>query len=111
MLFFNFLFFIIFNSILLTSCFSQKAILNDEFIQNETAVVQPKIEEKEVIVLQNKVSDVNIKTVLCHQLQDALSLPIINLNSDEKLLISFDDLNGDGQAEGWKSSITIGQQF
>jgi outer membrane protein insertion porin family len=23
----------------------------------------------------------------------------------------FDDLNGDGQAEGWKSSITIGQQF
>ena len=23
----------------------------------------------------------------------------------------FDDINGDGQAEGWKSSITIGQQF
>jgi len=23
----------------------------------------------------------------------------------------FDDLNGDGEAEGWKSSITIGQQF
>ena len=65
MRFFNFLFFIIFNSILLTSCFSQKEILDDEFIQNETAVVQPKIEEKEVIVLQNKVSDVNIKTVLC----------------------------------------------
>jgi outer membrane protein insertion porin family len=23
----------------------------------------------------------------------------------------FDDINGDGEAEGWKSTITIGQQF
>ena len=40
-----------------------------------------------------------------------LNNPIINLSSDDKLSISFDDLDGDGQAEGWKSSITIGQQF
>ena len=93
--FFNFFFFIIFNLILLTSCLSQKEILEDEFVQNDTTAVQQKLEENEVILLQNKVTDVNIKTVLCHQLQDALSLPIINLKSDEKLLISFDDLDAD----------------
>ena len=93
--FFNFFFFIIFSLILLTSCLSQKEILEDEFVQNDTTALQQKLEENEVILLQNKVTDVNIKTVLCHQLQDALSLPIINLKSDEKLLISFDDLDAD----------------
>ena len=35
----------------------------------------------------------NIKTILCHKLEDQLSLPIINLNSNEKIKVSFDDLN------------------
>ena len=37
----------------------------------------------------------NIKTVLLHKLEDQLSLPIINLNSNEKLKLSFDDLNSE----------------
>ena len=71
---------------------SKKEILEDEFVQNDTIALQQKLEENEVILLQNKVTDVNIKTVLCHVLQDALSL-LLNLKSDEKLLISFDDLD------------------
>ena len=37
----------------------------------------------------------NIKTVLLHKAEDQLSLPIINLNSNEKLKLSFDDLNSE----------------
>ena len=35
----------------------------------------------------------NIKTILLHKKENNLSLPIINLNSEEKLKLSFDDLN------------------
>lgn len=93
--FVNFSLFIICSLIFLTSCFSQKEILDDKFVQNDTTGVQQKLEEKEVILLQKKVSDANIKTVLCHKFEEVLSLPIINLNSDDKLLISFDDLDAD----------------
>ena len=37
----------------------------------------------------------NIKTVLLHRLGFDLTKPIIEINSDEQLLLSFDDLDGD----------------
>ena len=46
-------------------------------------------------IYKNQTLNPNIKTVLCHKKEDELSLAIINLASDDKLLISFDDLDGD----------------
>ena len=40
-----------------------------------------------------KNNNYNIKTVLLHKKENNLSLPIINLNSDEQLKLCFDDLN------------------
>jgi len=40
-----------------------------------------------------KKNNYNIKTVLLHKKENNLSLPIINLKSDEQLKLSFDDLN------------------
>ncbi|HPT40696.1 MAG TPA: DUF5103 domain-containing protein, partial [Candidatus Paceibacterota bacterium] len=37
----------------------------------------------------------NIKTVLFYREGFVLTSPIINLNSDEKLVLNFDDLDGD----------------
>ena len=44
-------------------------------------------------VLNNLVKDKNIHTVLLHKQGDPLSYPIIKLNSEEKLQLSFDDFN------------------
>ena len=44
-------------------------------------------------VLNNLVKDKNIHTVLLHKQEDPLSYPIIKLNSEEKLQLSFDDFN------------------
>ena len=40
-----------------------------------------------------KKNNYNIKTILLHKKENNLSLPIINLNSEEQLKLSFDDLN------------------
>jgi len=45
-------------------------------------------------VYENKIYQPNIKTVECYNAQKEQSIPVITLNSNEQLLISFDDLNG-----------------
>ena len=45
--------------------------------------------------LNNNIFDKNLHTALLHKIDDPLSYPIIKLNSDEKLQLSFDDFNGD----------------
>tara|TARA_B000000532_G_C18876577_1_gene410932 strand:+ start:2094 stop:3338 length:1245 start_codon:yes stop_codon:yes gene_type:complete len=45
------------------------------------------------IELNNNTIDKNIHTALLHKIDDPLSYPIIKLNSDEKLQLSFDDFN------------------
>ena len=45
-------------------------------------------------VYENKIYQPNIKTVECYNTQKEQSIPVITLNSNEQLLISFDDLNG-----------------
>lgn len=42
----------------------------------------------------NQVLDPDIKTVILNRLDAEMSPPVINLNSGEQLLLSFDDLNG-----------------
>ena len=79
---------------LLLSCHSKKEIY---IVKNsETDSISSKLEQEKndpIIVLKNQIFSQNIKTVLCYKQEQQLSLPIINLESDEKLLISFDDLN------------------
>jgi len=47
------------------------------------------------ITYKNESFNQNIKTVLCHKKEEELSLSIINLYGNDKLLVSFDDLDGD----------------
>jgi hypothetical protein len=54
----------------------------------QTAVAQQQF------VYENKIYQPNIKTVECFNTQKEQSIPIITLNSNEQLSLSFDDLNG-----------------
>lgn len=45
--------------------------------------------------LNNNIFDKNLHTALLHKIDDPLSYPIIKLNSEEKLQLSFDDFNKD----------------
>ena len=101
---------IISNFLIITLKAKTDASINHKTI-NLASFNKKKSDINQRIIYKDQVFKPNIKTVLCHKKGEKLSLPIINLSSDDKLSISFDDLDGDGQAEGWKSSITIGQQF
>lgn len=46
-------------------------------------------------ILNNNIVDKNIHTALLYKINDPLSYPIIKLNSEEKLILSFDDFNRD----------------
>ena len=48
---------------------------------------------EDIEVESKKKNNYNIKTILLHKKENNLSLPIINLNSEEQLKLSFDDLN------------------
>ncbi len=56
--------------------------------RNNVSVLKEDIE-----VESKKKNNYNIKTILIHKKENNLSLPIINLNSEEQLKLSFDDLN------------------
>ena len=49
--------------------------------------------KKDIELESKKKNNYNIKTILLHKKENNLSLPIINLNSEEQLKLSFDDLN------------------
>ena len=49
--------------------------------------------KEDIEVESKKKNNYNIKTILLHKKENNLSLPIINLNSEEQLKLSFDDLN------------------
>ena len=80
---------VILNTLLTISC----GILSEDIvIENNKA-----IEEKEVsnVTYDNIILNNNIKTVLCHKKNKPFSLPIINLNTEDNLSVSFDDIEGD----------------
>jgi len=49
----------------------------------------------EASIYTNKIFKKEIKTLICKKNNTNLSQPIINLNSNEKISVSFDDLEGD----------------
>ena len=75
---------------IICSCYPKKDALSIKNLDKT-----PKKITKENKILNSKVLNNNIKTVLCHQKEKPLSESIISLNSNEKLSFSFDDLDGD----------------
>jgi hypothetical protein len=92
----NILTLLFFGTLIIYSCHSTKEIYEDNYTANDTTFIeeiQSKVEK--IIIYKNKIISPNIKTVLCHKKEEELSLAIINLDSDDKLLISFDELDTD----------------
>ena len=87
--------------LIITSCYNSKKtitatiITHDSITEKSSESITKTFSKEERKVFKNKIFVKNIKTVLCHNIKNTESLPIINLNSTEKLLISFDDLDGD----------------
>ena len=95
MRFYNFFMLLILGSFLLSACFSQKEIISENLSENDSTFTEEVVIIEPTIFYKNETFNRQIKTVLCHNTIDELSLPIINLNSAEQLLISFDDLDTD----------------
>ena len=92
---YNFFILLILGSFLLSACFSQKEIISKDLSKNDSIFTEEIVIIEPMIIYKNETFNRQIKTVLCHNTIDELSLPIINLNSAEQLLISFDDLDTD----------------
>ena len=90
MRFYNFFLLLIFCSILLQSCFSQKEIISEDTVKNDSTFIQEVIEIEPALIYKNQSFNKQIKTVLCHKIEEELSLPIINLKfrfNDKKVTI------------------------
>ena len=72
------------------SCYTKKEV----FIEKE--IIKEDIQLKQdTTIYKDEIEISNIKTVLCYQKEKENSLAIINLHSNDKLVISFDDLDAD----------------
>ena len=74
--------------ILLNSCIYRKEIINNQK-ENIGDKIQNDIKK---IIQNNNIFNTNIKTVLCYNKNQINSIPIINLKSNEQLIIKFDEL-------------------
>ena len=92
----NILTLLIFNTIILISCFSTKNKSTKNPIQTENIFSKKEpLEYPEKVSYKNKIFNDNIKTVLCLKNNQDISVAIINLESNEKIILSFDDLDAD----------------
>ena len=80
----------------LLSCNIKKEVYTQKYIAKDSTYTQTEKEKPETItVYTNQILRPNIKTVLSHKKEQQLSLSIINLASNDKILLSFDDLNAE----------------
>ena len=91
----NFLTLLIISIVLMSACHNTKEIVSTDNTLAESNITE-EIERTEFEKIY-KIETYNqqIKTLLCHKIQDELSLPLLNLNAEEQLLVSFDDLDAD----------------
>lgn len=94
---------IFFISIILMSCSTKKKILLEQNNTSKKFELTNTINESDNFTYENKIYSSNIKTILCYKKGDELSLPIIQLNSNEKIILKFDDLSAD--RKNYKYSI------
>ena len=85
----------------------------------ETEKLTEIYESDSTVEAYNKI-EYNLNTIRLHKVHDELSLPIINLNSNEKLELSFDDLSNDLSTfyvtidhydSDWKKSNLLKSEF
>ena len=81
--------------IILISCQSTVDIINIDNTLKYSVITEKKSATKFSQIYKNGSLNTQIKTLLCHKKEDELSLPILNLNTNNQLLISFDDLDAD----------------
>ena len=79
----------------LISCHSTIDIVNKDNSLVNSVITEEKTTHKSQFIYKNGSLKTQIKTLLCHKKEDELSLPIINLNTDNKRLVRFDDLDAD----------------
>jgi hypothetical protein len=79
----------------LISCHSTIDVVNKDNYLYNSIITEEKTTHKSQFIYKNGSLNTQIKTLLCHKKKDELSLPILNLNTDNQLLISFDDLDAD----------------
>ena len=77
------------------SCHSTVDIINKDNYLKNSVIKEKKVSPKSAYIYNEGSLNKQIKTLLCHKKEDELSLPILNLNTDNQLLISFDDLDAD----------------
>ena len=90
----NFILALFFISILICSCWSSKKISEELNTTKEIIVIEKEIDLDE-IKYENQIFNNKIKSVVCNKNKLDLSLPILNLGSNDVLTIHFDDLDGD----------------
>ena len=79
----------------LISCNSTLDVIIIDNPLKYNVITEIKTTPKSTFIFKNGSLNTQIKTLLCHKKGDELSLPILNLNTDNQLLISFDDLDAD----------------
>ena len=79
----------------MSACHNTKGIASTDNTLAESNITE-EIERTEFEkIYKNETYNQQIKTLLCHKIQDELSLPLLNLNAEDQLLVSFDDLDAD----------------
>ena len=89
--------------VILSTFITYSCGVKNNFYEKYDTVIQSELIKKKAskvvnennIIYKNKTFKQNIKTILCHKKNEKLSPAIINLASNDKLFLSFDDLDGD----------------
>ena len=108
-------------SFVVLSCRSKKEIQTDNYtFIDSTGTISAQLINQQRTTLSNQIKNPNIKTVLCHKKGDELTLAMINLSSEEKITISFDELNSERKNyiftithcnSDWKSSNLMKSEY
>jgi len=77
------------------SCHSKKDIISTDNYLADSIITEIITPPKLPYIYKNGSLNTQIKTLLCHKKSDELSFPILKLNTDNQLLVSFDDLDAD----------------
>ena len=91
----NFLTLLIISIVLMSACHRTKEISSTENTLVDSKITEEIASPEFEKIYKNETFNQQIKTLLCHKTADELSLPILNLNAQDQLLVSFDDLDAD----------------
>ena len=91
----NLLTLLIISIVLMSACHSTKKIASTDNALKEGNIIKKIVSPEFKKIYKNETFNQQLKTLLCHKINDELSLPLLNLNSEDKLLVSFDDLDAD----------------